>query len=61
MSNSLAIVLAAGKGTRMESDLPKVLVPACGRPLVDYVLDVLESAGVQQMLVVVFVDDSSQT
>lgn len=53
MSSTLAIVLAAGKGTRMESDLPKVLVPACGRPLVDFVVDTLESAGVQKMLVVV--------
>ncbi|MEM7315987.1 MAG: NTP transferase domain-containing protein [Planctomycetota bacterium] len=51
--NSLAIVLAAGKGTRMESDLPKVLVPACGRPLVEYVLDAINAAGVQNIIVVV--------
>lgn len=50
---TLAIVLAAGKGTRMESDLPKVLVPACGRPLVDYVLDALDEAGVDEVVVVV--------
>ena len=30
MKNRTAIVMAAGKGTRMDSDLPKVLVPVCG-------------------------------
>ncbi len=48
-----AIVLAAGKGTRMKSDLPKVLIPVCGRPMIDYVLDVLLEAGVDRVLVVV--------
>jgi bifunctional UDP-N-acetylglucosamine pyrophosphorylase/glucosamine-1-phosphate N-acetyltransferase/UDP-N-acetylglucosamine pyrophosphorylase len=37
----------------MESDLPKVLVPACGRPLVEYVLDAINAAGVQNIIVVV--------
>ena len=49
----IAVVLAAGKGTRMKSDLPKVLCEANGRPLIDWVLDALEAAGVQQFLVVV--------
>ena len=53
MNEHLAIVMAAGKGTRMESDLPKVLVPAHGRPLVDYVLDALDEAGVSKVVVVV--------
>lgn len=53
MTNRLAIVLAAGKGTRMQSELPKVLTPALGRPMLDYVLDALESAGVGRTLVVV--------
>jgi bifunctional UDP-N-acetylglucosamine pyrophosphorylase/glucosamine-1-phosphate N-acetyltransferase/UDP-N-acetylglucosamine pyrophosphorylase len=53
MNQRMAIVLAAGKGTRMESDLPKVLVPACGRPMVEYVLDALERAGVERVAVVV--------
>lgn len=51
--DSMAIVLAAGKGTRMESELPKVLVPVCGRPMVCYVLDALAAAGISRMVVVV--------
>ncbi len=48
-----AIVLAAGKGTRMKSELPKVLFPVCGKPMIEYVLDALESAGVDEIIVVV--------
>lgn len=48
-----AIILAAGKGTRMKSDLPKVLVRASGRPLVDYVLDAVQAAGIEDTIVVV--------
>lgn len=40
MSDTIGIViLAAGKGTRMKVDTPKALVPALGRPLLDYVVD----------------------
>lgn len=53
MSDHLAIILAAGKGTRMKSDLPKVLFPVCGRPIVDYVLDAVVAAGITRQLVVV--------
>ncbi|HRX82922.1 MAG TPA: NTP transferase domain-containing protein [Pirellulaceae bacterium] len=48
-----AIVLAGGKGTRMKSDLPKVLFEACGRPMISYVVDVLERAGIERIIVVV--------
>lgn len=48
-----AIVLAAGKGTRMKSELPKVLCQANGRPLVGYVIDSLKHAGVNQFIMVV--------
>ena len=53
MNRKLAIVLAAGKGTRMKSDLPKVLIEVRGRPMIEYVLDALAAAGVDEILVVV--------
>ncbi len=53
LSTTVAVVMAAGKGTRMRSELPKVLVPVCGRPMIDYVLDALEAAGVERTIVVV--------
>jgi bifunctional UDP-N-acetylglucosamine pyrophosphorylase/glucosamine-1-phosphate N-acetyltransferase/UDP-N-acetylglucosamine pyrophosphorylase len=53
MDEPIAVVLAAGKGTRMKSDLPKVLIEICGRPMVEYVLDALSAAGVNRVLLVV--------
>jgi bifunctional UDP-N-acetylglucosamine pyrophosphorylase/glucosamine-1-phosphate N-acetyltransferase len=41
-----AIILAAGLGKRMRSDLPKVLHPICGAPMLDHVLGAVEAAGV---------------
>jgi len=53
-SNRLeAIILAAGKGTRMESDLPKVCHPVGGRPMVCAVVDVCLDAGCDRVVVVV--------
>ena len=48
-----AVVLAAGKGTRMNSDLPKVLHRIAGRPLLDHVLDTVETVGIRHTVVVV--------
>lgn len=53
MHKPIAIVLAAGKGTRMKSDLPKVLIEVCKRPMIEYVLDALAKAGVEDVLVVI--------
>ncbi len=53
MQQRLAIVLAAGKGTRMNSDLPKVLVEVGGRPMLSYVLDALRKGGVERIVLVV--------
>jgi bifunctional UDP-N-acetylglucosamine pyrophosphorylase/glucosamine-1-phosphate N-acetyltransferase len=53
MDEPIAVVLAAGKGTRMNSDLPKVLCRALERPLVDWVLDAVCAAGVARAVVVV--------
>ena len=40
MSEFRAIILAAGKGTRMKSDVPKVLHKVAGKPVIQYVLDI---------------------
>jgi len=48
-----AVILAAGKGTRMNSDLPKVLHPVAGRPMVQWVLDAARQAGANRRVVVV--------
>ncbi len=53
MSDPVAIILAAGKGTRMKSELPKVMHSACGRPMVEHVLDAARSVGVKRLVVVV--------
>ena len=52
-SHAAAIVLAAGKGTRMKSDLPKVLHKVCGLPMVAHVVRALRGAGVERVVVVV--------
>ena len=47
------VVLAAGAGTRMRSDLPKVLHPLAGKPLLAHVLDTARSLGAQKICVVI--------
>jgi bifunctional UDP-N-acetylglucosamine pyrophosphorylase/glucosamine-1-phosphate N-acetyltransferase len=51
-----AIVLAAGKGTRMKSARPKVLHDLCGRPMLWHVLRALRDAGVDDITVVTNAD-----
>jgi bifunctional UDP-N-acetylglucosamine pyrophosphorylase / glucosamine-1-phosphate N-acetyltransferase len=48
-----AIVLAAGKGTRMKSDLPKVFHDVCGKPMLSYVLSAIRRLGAGEIYVVV--------
>jgi len=50
---TVAVILAAGKGTRMQSDLPKVLFPVGGRPMIHAVVDACRAAGVQRVVAVV--------
>ncbi len=53
ISDVAAIVLAGGKGIRMKSDLPKVLHPLLGKPLIGHVIANLRTAGVSDIFVVV--------
>lgn len=53
MMKKYAVVMAAGKGTRMKSELPKVLFPLCGRPMIEFVLDTLEESGVDRTIVII--------
>lgn len=51
MSNSAlsVVILAAGKGTRMYSDLPKVLHRIAGKPMVQHVIDTANKSGAQRV------------
>ena len=49
----VAVVMAAGKGTRMKSERPKVLFPVAGRPLLAWVIDAARAAGCERILVIV--------
>ncbi len=53
MSDINIIILAAGHGKRMESELPKVLVPLQGKPLVTHVLSAVKNAGLINTPVIV--------
>ncbi len=53
MTAPIAVVLAAGKSTRMKSETPKVLHSVCGRMMIDYVLDATRAAGTERIVVVV--------
>lgn len=53
MTNTYAVVLAAGKGTRMKSSLYKVLHPVCGKPMVEHVVENMEKLGVEKIVTIV--------
>jgi choline kinase len=51
-----AVILMAGSGSRLRAsgeDLPKPLIPICDRPLISYLIEALEKAGVKNLHVVV--------
>ena len=53
MSETAIIILAAGQGKRMQSALPKPLVPVLGRPIIDWLLDAVQASGIDAVSVVV--------
>ena len=53
MANFKAVILAAGKGTRMKSELPKVLHTVKGKPMVCYVIEEARKAGCDEICLIV--------
>jgi UDP-N-acetylglucosamine diphosphorylase/glucosamine-1-phosphate N-acetyltransferase len=53
LKNFSAIILAAGKGKRMKSDLAKVLHPLCGLPMLAYPVAAARTAGAQKIVAVI--------
>jgi bifunctional UDP-N-acetylglucosamine pyrophosphorylase/glucosamine-1-phosphate N-acetyltransferase len=47
------LIMAAGQGTRMRSDVPKVLHRICGKPMVEWVIDAARAAGASRVVCVV--------
>lgn len=52
------IILAAGKGTRMQSDLPKVLMPLQGRPMIKYLIESVIKSQISQKPILVVSPDN---
>ena len=53
MNNLVAIILAAGKGTRMRSKYPKVLHKVGGKPMLQHVIDAATVAGADKKVIIV--------
>lgn len=53
MEGCYGIILAAGEGKRMKSKLPKVLHKICGKSMIDYVIDAVKTANINEFAVVV--------
>lgn len=53
MTDTAAIVLAAGMGTRMKSPLPKVMHKVAGRPMISHLLETVDSLGASKKVVVI--------
>src|SRR3954463_629190 len=46
------VIMAAGRGTRMRSAVPKVLHPVCGKPMVEWVIDAARGAGAAKVVAI---------
>lgn len=55
-SKTAAIILGAGKGTRMKSDLPKVMMPVCGKPMIKHIIETLLQMDIDQIVTIVAPD-----
>ena len=54
MTERVAIILAAGVSSRMNTKMAKVLHEVCGRPMLAYVLDACREAGITKMYIAAF-------
>lgn len=52
MKSFKAIILAAGKGLRMNSEMPKVMHPICNKPMLQFVLDCVNSVKIKDIIAV---------
>lgn len=48
-----AVILAAGRSRRMKREVPKVLLPLAGRPVLSYVIEAAQKAGAERVLVII--------
>lgn len=53
MSKTYALVLAAGKGTRMKVEMPKCAYPILKKPMIEYIIEKLEKTAIDEIVVVV--------
>ncbi|EQB62729.1 MAG: Bifunctional protein GlmU [candidate division Zixibacteria bacterium RBG-1] len=53
IANTIAVILAGGKGKRMNSKLPKVLHKIAGKPLISHVISTAKSLGIKRIIVVI--------
>ncbi len=57
MNNKIAaVILGAGKGTRMKSDLPKVMMPVKGKSMIKRIIDTLEELKADKIVTVISPD-----
>ena len=49
---NMSIILAAGEGTRMKSDIPKTLHKVCGKEMIKYIIETSINSGIQKNIVV---------
>lgn len=54
--NIAAIILGAGKGTRMKSDLPKVMMKVHEKPMIKHIIDTLEDMGTKEIVTIISKD-----
>lgn len=49
---NMSIILAAGEGTRMKSDIPKTLHKVCGKEMIKYIIEAAKESGIEKNVVI---------